>query len=109
MADFPRAPVARILEEAAFFALDAVRLVVSDASGAILMADGSWKRPPEETVVADSGLLLPRDTIEAIAVAIQEWQGHASHADTEARVLREWLKVEQRRVDAALDAIKEGK
>ena len=44
----------------------------------------------------------PIPAIEAIAVAIQEWQGHTSHADTEARVLREWLAAERKRVDRVL-------
>lgn len=53
--------------------------------------------PPET-----AGIVIPRAAVEAIAIAIEQWQGHASHADTEARVLREWLAVEQRRVDDAL-------
>jgi hypothetical protein len=51
------------------------------------------------------GLLLPAEAVEAIARAVQEFQGHTSHADTEARVLREWLTVERARVDRALEVL----
>lgn len=67
-----------------------------------LLSDGTWRVVDEGTEVAEAGLLLPAEAVEAIAVAIEEFQGHTSHADTEARVLREWLAVEQRRVDEAL-------
>lgn len=98
---------ARLLDDPASWAADMIRLAIREDRGnaaVYLMPDGTWKvvegygvRLPEEI-----GILLPRAAIEAIAVAIAEWQGHTSHADTEARVLREWLAVEQRRVDDAL-------
>jgi hypothetical protein len=91
---------ARIFDTPDDWARQTVSLAV-EVDGAYLNPDGTWSRAPEGTVVAP-GLTLPRSAIEAIAVAIAEWQGHTSHADTEARVLREWLAVEQRRVDAAL-------
>ena len=70
-----------------------------------LNEQGGWstfKQEDEGTEAKNAGIFLPRESIEAIAIAIQEFQGHTSHADTEAKVLREWLAVEQRRVDAAL-------
>jgi len=70
-----------------------------------LRRDGSWQdEVGEGTAVAqdDLGILLPAEAVEAIALAIDEWQGHTSHADTEARVLREWLTIERNRVDDVL-------
>lgn len=69
----------------------------------VLLEDGTWLEVEEAVAPPDNaGILLPREAIEQVVVAINEWQGHVSHADTEARVLREWLGVEQRRVDEAL-------
>lgn len=62
-----------------------------------------WRDVPEDgTAPTEVGLTLPAGSIEAIATAVQEFQGHTSHADTEAKVLREWLAVERARVDNAL-------
>lgn len=94
-----------IIREFQNFASDTVRLGLRERFGnraSFLMPDGTWHTPPNEGVQVDHGLLLPVGSIEAIAKAIGEYQGHTSHADTEAKVLREWLAVEQRRVDAAL-------
>ena len=64
---------------------------------------GEWVEVAEAAAKpADAGITLPPEAIEAIAVAIQKYQGHASHADTEAKVLREWLTVERARVDEVL-------
>lgn len=78
-----------------------VRLAVFDeAHHAYLMPDGTWQSVDEATAVpADNGLLLPAGAIEAIATAIQQWQGHVSHADTEARVLREWIAADRSLID----------
>lgn len=65
---------------------------------------GVWVEIPEAHEAKDAGILLPAASIEAIAVAIQQYQGHVSHADTEARVLREWLSVERGRVDRVLSS-----
>ena len=61
--------------------------------------------PPGDggTEIGRIGMKLPIEAIEPIAQAIEKYQGHASHADTEARVLREWLEVERGRVDRAFD------
>ena len=68
-----------------------------------LRSDGNWQSIADGTLRDDDyGLRIPAEAIEAIAVAIQEFQGHTSHADTEASVLREWLTVERARVDAVL-------
>lgn len=98
-----RGPAARIIEDANDWQRNTVRLMVRDGSDGFLMADGTWHRFEDGTLTDGAGLVLPSAVIEAIAVAIQEWQGHTSHADTEARILREWLAVEQRRVDRILN------
>ena len=88
---------ARLIEGPQDFATNTVRLMVR-RDGAFLMADGTWVAVAEGSFPPDdAGVVLPRDAIEAIAVAIAEWQGHVSHADTEARVLREWLAAERDR------------
>jgi hypothetical protein len=84
---------------------DIVRLMVSRRIGSHadhLMPDGTWRTVEEGSSLEDEGIELPAGSVEAIAVALQEFQGHTSHADTEARVLREWLAAEMTRVDAAL-------
>jgi len=69
-----------------------------------LASDGTWKDwKPGEGLASDAGIPVPPGFIEPLAVAIQEHQGHTSHADTEARVLREWLAVERERVDNVLE------
>jgi hypothetical protein len=68
-----------------------------------LKSDGSFVKVAEGfTPPADIGIKLPAAAIEAITKGIEAYQGHTSHADTEARVLREWLAVEKGRVDEAL-------
>ena len=69
-----------------------------------LTSDGrTWVRVEEGFAPTDDlGIVLPREAIEPLAQAIDKALGHASHADTESRILREWLAVEQRRVDEAL-------
>ena len=97
---------ARIVAEPMNWAMNTVRLLVRDPHGnraaAYLMEDGTWKEADEGTSPEGMGLLLPAGAVEAIARAAQEFQGHTSHADTEARVLREWLAVERGRVDRVL-------
>lgn len=97
---------ARIIEDRDPF-LPTVRLYIMRRLGygrsEYLMADGTWKEVEQGSPVeGDAGLPLPAEAIEAVAIAAQEFQGHASHADTEARILREWLAVERGRVDRAL-------
>lgn len=90
------------------FATNTVRLYVAEARGphstAHLMADGTWQVVEDGARLDDTGLVLPAAAVDAILEAIEELQGHRSHADTEARVLREWLTVERGRVDAVLSA-----
>lgn len=95
---------ARVMEVPDVFVRDIVTLAVRDNDQhAFLMPDGTWLRVDDGAASPERmGIELPASSIEAIAVAIQEWQGHTSHADTEARVLREWLAVERERVDRAL-------
>lgn len=94
---------ARLFDDGVYWDRNVLRLLVRDGER-FLYADGSWRATEPGTMLPpEAGIELPRSAIEAIAVAIQEWQGHTSHADTEARVLREWLAVERQRVDKALD------
>jgi hypothetical protein len=95
-----------VLRDGDGWSRDVVRLGVREKRGttaAFLMPDGTWHTAGEGETAGQHGLLLPTGSIEAIAEAIQEWQGHTSHADTEARVLREWLAVERARVDRSLE------
>jgi hypothetical protein len=70
---------------------------------ASLMSDGTWTKQTEGTYVADSGITLPRESIQAIYDACAKFLGkEANHAVTEAGVLREWLKSEKDRVDGFL-------
>lgn len=99
---------ARVLDDVGSWTRNTVLLAVRERRGmgaAYLMRDGTWLEfTPEEgsALRTDIGIELPRGSIEAVALAIQEWQGHTSHADTEARVLREWLAVERERTDRTL-------
>lgn len=87
------------------FNMRTVRIrILDEARNVELRADGTWASFDEggSVITDDVGLVIPAGAVEALAVAIEEFQGHTSHADTEARVLREWLAVEQRRVDDVL-------
>lgn len=89
---------ARIIEGPHLFVRNLVTLVVRDGDR-FLKSDGTWEYAEEGAVPEGIGVAFPPGAVEAIAVAIQEWQGHVSHADTEAKVLREWLAVERDRVE----------
>jgi hypothetical protein len=97
---------ARIFDEPVMWIQNTVRLAIRRAAGRYdeyLLPDGNWQSVEDGLLAPDPmGIVLPRASIEAVAVAVQEWQGHTSHADTEAKVLREWLAVERERVDKAL-------
>lgn len=95
---------AAIVRDTGGFVRGTARLLIwRIPSAAVLMPDGSWQTFSEmEAIPYDAGFTIPAGAIEAMAEAIQSFQGHASHADTEARVLREVLKVEQARVDRVL-------
>lgn len=67
-----------------------------------LADDGSWRLPAEGHRASNAGLVLPYEAVEAIGEAVETFLGHASHAATEARVLREWLAVERERVERML-------
>ena len=95
---------AHIIEDMEGWARGNVRLAIM-RDGTIIMKDGTWGQVSEGATLQDAGIVLPRDTIEAVVQAITEWQGHVSHADTEARVLREWLASEKKRVDDLLERI----
>jgi hypothetical protein len=89
------------------FGTGTVRLQIgrprSNGTAEWLTQNGLWQVVDEGVRLDEGfGIVLPRGSVEAIAVAIQNWQGHASHADTEAKVLREWLAVERDRVDRIL-------
>ncbi len=71
----------------------------------VWMGGGIWRSIPEGTVTEEPpGVLLPLSAVDAIREAIEEFDGNKSHGATEAKVLREWLAVEQARVDKALEA-----
>jgi hypothetical protein len=97
---------ARFLDEPTF-ANDRVRLIVRDRTWGevrFLATDGSWQPATPGEVVAPVrlGIDLPREAVEAIAEACEQFLGHSSHGATEARVLREALQVERDRVDRVL-------
>jgi hypothetical protein len=95
---------ARVIAPQNGFQRNVVTLAIRDNDqDAYLMPDGTWLHVDEGTYPERMGIDLPAAAIEAIALAVQEWQGHTSHADTEARVLREWLSAERARVDKVLD------
>ena len=72
----------------------------------VLQADGSWiDHPHDEVAVVDFAptLLVPRTALGNIIEATVEWvRDRKPDPGTEAKVLREWLAVEQRRVEQAL-------
>lgn len=100
---------ARVLDDIGTWARNTVLLAVRERRGSVaafLMRDGTWREVGNDLLVPDAGIEIPRAAVEAIAAAIAEWQGHTSHADTEARVLREWLTVERNRVDGLLTDVR---
>ena len=87
------------------WASNTVRLLVVNNRGPhmdILCGDAIRSVPEGDLIPDDAGIVLPAEAVEAIVQAFAEYQGHASHAETEARVLREWLAVERARVDRSL-------
>lgn len=99
---------ATIIEDFQNWQLGTVRLIVSrdrhDGYCEVLQEDGSWLMIPDGTAPErPPGVVLPRQAVEGIAAAIERWQGNANHGATEAKVLREWLDAERRRVDHVLD------
>lgn len=107
MSEFDGTYAARVMDGLDLWDRNLVRLVVRRRNGdstAYLMENGTWVQFQEGVVVTgDVGILLPAAALEAIVAGVEEWQGHTSHADTEARVLREWLTAERARVDKVLD------
>ena len=97
---------ARVMDDLGLWDQNLVRLVVrrsNQYSASFLMEDGTWVQFQEGTIPSEKvGVLLPRAAIEAVLAGIEEWQGTTNHSDTEARVLREWLKSERDRVDGFL-------
>jgi hypothetical protein len=90
-------PRAAIIED---FASNTVTLFVMDEQGRMMFSDGSWQFVKEGMVPpSDAGIRLPRKMIEPIHKAIESYFGTALHTTTEAKVLREWLDLERRRVD----------
>jgi hypothetical protein len=95
---------ARVAVEFRDFARNRIRLLVVDRdTGGALREDGSWTYTPDGVALEpDAGIVLPAEALDAIARAIDEHRGLATHGPTEVRVLREALDVERRRVDEAL-------
>jgi len=75
---------------------------VSDDKWQFVVAGNTIITVDEGATHPDASIKIPLAAVEKLAVAVQNFQGHTSHADTEARVLREWLTVERQRVDALL-------
>ena len=96
----------RVMDDLDMWDRNLVRLIVRRRIGystEYLMENGTWERFEEgNTVTGGVGVLLPRAALDAVALGIEQWQGHTNHSDTEARVLREWLKSEKDRVDTFL-------
>lgn len=87
--------------------MQTIRLVlVEDRMGnrSYLGEDNLWHEVVEGAVAypVKSGIVLPAGSVEAIAEAVDQHLGKAAHSNTEVRVLREWLAVEQRRVERVL-------
>lgn len=79
-----------------------VLLVMNDRHQ-VLMRDGTWYQAEDgASLPEDAGVVLPASVIEPLVKAIEEFTGHATHAETEARVLREALDHERMRVDSVL-------
>jgi len=95
---------ARIFDGPAMFDQNRARLVITDGRGGFISAPDLYIKTVAEgeMVPDDVGIVLPVPAMEAIYEAIRDWRGDRS-AETEARVLREWLAVERQRVDKALD------
>ena len=71
--------------------------------GSALTSDGTWKQYEEGGTVEGAGIAIPRGMVEALYEACERFLGkNVNHAATEASVLREWLKVEQERVERIL-------
>lgn len=86
---------------------DVIRLYLvrptGDYRSDVLMADGSWSRAEAGARPAgEVGFPLPADSLPEIAKALTEHLGNALPSQAEVSVLREWLAVEQRRVDDVL-------
>lgn len=103
---------AQFIQEMTDFQRDRVRLAMREESYRgyrYLLADGTWSEwaDPEnragEKLELEIGISLPSASLEALATALDEFRGTATHAPTAERILRESLDVERRRVDAALE------
>lgn len=86
---------------------DVVRLHVItpfrvDRHRSYLTETGAWYDAVEGMQATASGIVLPREALKAIVLAIKEFRGDLVDESTEAKVLREWLAVERRRVDEVL-------
>lgn len=103
---------AQVIQEMTDFQRDRVRLAMREENlrgYRYLLADGTWSEwiDPEERLAGEPlpemGISIPRESLEAIATAIDEFQGAATHGPTAEKILREALDVERRRVDEALE------
>lgn len=95
---------ARVIED---WALMQARLVVFRERGdrlETLMPDGSWNLfDPAAVMEPTPGLPLPNAALPALASALTRHLGDTLPSAGEVRTLREWLAVEQGRVDRALE------
>lgn len=70
-----------------------------------LLENGMWREVPPHTVLpTEAGIDLHPEALPAIAEAIAQHLGKNLPSVAEVAVLREWLALEQRRVNSLLDA-----
>lgn len=72
----------------------------------LLLEDGTWTVVDDAAVIPDTaGIVLPREALQAIGLAILEHLGDRIPSQAEVRVLREWLGIERHRVDVLLHSV----
>lgn len=70
------------------------------------MNDNTWQDVDEMSVVPEgAGLELPYNVFDAIFEAFLDYRGIKTHDPTEVKVLREWLELEKKRVDALITRV----
>jgi hypothetical protein len=103
----------RLFEGNDDFAMRRVRLYVDESFPGfqrVMLNDGTWheRSGAETTTVLPAGvaerahLFLPVQALEPLGEELERFLRGATHAATEAAVLREWLDVERGRVDDML-------
>lgn len=73
----------------------------------IFMPDGTWISIPERQELPTHGIVLPFNSVDAVAAAFGKYLGNALPSQAEVKVLREVLEVERDRVNEVLFAHRE--